>query len=266
MILIRSTPQFALAHTPVYFLVSNNRQTMEHDSNSNDDNNKRIPVYEIRDVQVSEKEDSFVLSVDLPGVKEQNVDIKEHNFVLIIEALRKSGDTNVCKFYRQFSLDKKSIQPEGIHASLSDGVLTVHIPKRPEPQTLDVTPTSSGPPAEDDFENVFFRLDMPGVKLSDLKVQVKGDGILISAERKKGNSTSSIKRMFTVDDTELDVAKAKAYLSDGVLTLTAPPTKKALVAEENGNENKDGQVTTTTDNAISHRSIPVNKKGAPTQD
>ncbi|KAL7555998.1 hypothetical protein ACA910_003277 [Epithemia clementina (nom. ined.)] len=264
MILIRSTPQFALAHTPAYFLVSNNRPTMEHDSNSNDDNNKRIPVYEIRDVQVSEQDDSFVLSMDLPGVKEQNVDIKEQNFVLTIEALRKSGDTNVCKFYRQFSLDKKSIQPEGIHASLSDGVLTVHVPKRPEPQTLDVTPTSSDPPAEDDVENVFFRLDMPGVKLSDLKVQVKGDEMFVSAERKKENLTSSIKRMFTVDDTKLDVAKAKAYLSDGVLTLTAPPRKKAL-AEESGEKNKDGQVATKTDNAVSRRSIPINTKEATAQ-
>ncbi|KAL7566871.1 hypothetical protein ACA910_021362 [Epithemia clementina (nom. ined.)] len=242
MILIRSNPHFSFAGPTPYFLVSNKRARKDDPGSSN---GKQTPIYDIRNVEVAEEEDSFVLSMDLPGVKEEDVSIVESSFELEIEALRrKSGDKGPVKFHRKFSLDKKSVDPTEIKATLEDGVLTVKIPKRPTPKTLDITPRSSDPP-EESVGDVFFRLDMPGVKLTDLKVKVTGDELFISAVRKKGSSSSEIKRIFTIDEEKMDAANVQAFLSDGVLTLAAPMKKEA-------NEDK----TKTT---VAKRSFAVNK-------
>ncbi|KAL7581285.1 hypothetical protein ACA910_006052 [Epithemia clementina (nom. ined.)] len=234
MILIRSTPEFSSLFPSSYFSVLNRTHTNDNESTD------RTPVHDIRNVQVFEHEENFSLTMDMPGVKEQDVTITEEDFTLTIEALRKSGDKEVCKFHRKFMLDKKSVKPEGIKADLADGVLTVTIPKTPAPKTLEIVPKASDPPAETEGDT-FFRVDMPGVKLQDLKVQVTGEELFISAERKKGSSTSVFKRFFTVDE-KIDTEKLEAFLSDGVLTLTAPMKKV-----------KDSET------AVSTRTFPVSK-------
>ncbi|KAL7581286.1 hypothetical protein ACA910_006053 [Epithemia clementina (nom. ined.)] len=216
MILIRSTPEFSSLFPSSYFSVLNRTPDNANEGNDAD----TTPVHAIRNVQVFEHEENFSLTMDMPGVKEQDVTITEEDFTLTIEALRKSGDKEVCKFHRKFTLDKKSVKPEGIKANLADGVLTVTIPKTPAPQTLEIAPKSSDPPAETEGDT-FFRVDMPGVKMEDLKVNVTGNELFISAERKKGSSTSVFKRFFTVDE-KIDTDKLEAFLADGVLTLTAP--------------------------------------------
>lgn len=221
MILIRSTPE-------PYFLFPRSYFSVLNAAPSNDD--QQTPMQAIQNVQVLEQEDAFSLSMDLPGVKEEDVKITEQASTLNIEALRKNGDKDVCKFHRKFSLDKKSVKPEGIKANLVDGVLTVTIPKAPAPKKLEVTPLASAAPAEAEG-NIFFRVDLPGVKMEDLQVQVTGDELFISAERKKGSVTSVFKQYFNVDD-KIDTDKLAAYLSDGVLTLTAPMKEVAETAVE----------------------------------
>lgn len=211
MILIRSTPELSYLFPSSYFSVQNSAP-------NNDE--QQTPVQAIKNVQVLEQEAAFSLSMDLPGVKESDVKITEEDFTLSIEAVRKSGDKEVCKFHRKFSMDKKSVKPEGITVNLVDGVLTVTIPKAPAPKTFEITPTASDPPAEAE-KDAFFRVDLPGVKMEDLKVTVTGDELLISAERKKGSTTSVLKRHFVVDE-KVETDKLVAYLSDGVLMLTAP--------------------------------------------
>jgi HSP20 family protein len=234
MILIRSTPEFSSFFPSSYFSVVNRNEEGEGTPAN------ETPVHTIRNVQVFEHEDNFNLTMDLPGVKENDVKITEEDFFLTIEAVRKANDKEVCKFFFKFTLDKKSVKPEGIKANLADGVLTVTIPKTPAPKTFEITPSAFDPPAEAEG-GTFFRVDMPGVKLEDLKVSVTGDELFISAERKKGTTTSVFKRFFTVDE-KVDTEKLAAFFSDGVLTLTAP-MKAGFEAET----------------AVTVRTFPVNK-------
>ena len=94
------------------------------------------------------------------------------------------------------------------------------IPKFPIPEPFEVTASPFDPPAEVEGD-AFFKTDLPGVKLEDLKVKVTGDELFIFAERKKGSSKSVFKRFFTLDE-KIDTENLKAFLTDGVLTLTAP--------------------------------------------
>ncbi|KAL7575619.1 hypothetical protein ACA910_011449 [Epithemia clementina (nom. ined.)] len=238
MILIQRNPYFPFLDTSAYMLVANNKASNEGNGIDNG-----TPVEVIQNVQVSEAENSFALSMDLPGVKDSNVQITETDYKLTVEAMRKRGDKDVCKFQRSFALDKKSVDPDGITASLVDGVLTVRIPKKPLPKTLEIVPSPSDPPVLDVEEGdkkghaFHFQLELPGVKLQDLKVSVTGEDLHISAERKTGQSKSVIKRYFTVDQDRVDTAKMEAYLLDGILTITAP-------AKASEKESKEVSVTT----------------------
>ena len=224
MILIHSSPHFSPLDTCSYYLFSTEKQGNNQDDHSNAV--KRTPVHYIRNVQVSEVDDSIALMMDLPGVKEQDIVISENNYSLTIEATRKGGDKEVCKYHRTFSLDKKSVNPAGIEGTLVDGVLTVTIPKSPAPEPLDVVPKALDPPEVKADEDAFqFQLELPGVKHNDLKVTLTGDEVTISAERKTGKSSSSIKRFFAVDEEKVDTARLEAYLLDGILTITAPMMK-----------------------------------------
>lgn len=88
--------------------------------------------------------DAYVLRADLPGVKEGEVDISLHQNRLTISGERKpeerkEGETYYLSerllgsFSRTLVLPDDA-NPDGIDASLTDGVLTVRIPKRPESQ------------------------------------------------------------------------------------------------------------------------------------
>lgn len=180
-----------------------------------------IPTQLIRSVHVAELDDGLLVSLDVPGVKDEDIVITECDHELKVEAVRKSGDKTVAKFQREFSLDKKSVDPANMKAYLADGVLSLKIPKKPAATTTSVTPSSCEPPEES--EGTFhFRLELPGVKTKDLKIDVTGDQLSLEAERQIGKSASTIKRTFVIDEDKLDVSKMEAYLSDGILTLTAP--------------------------------------------
>jgi HSP20 family protein len=93
---------------------------------------------------VKETRDGYVFTADLPGVKEADLDISVTGNVLTVagkreEERRQEGEQYYAVergygvFTRSFSL------PEGadtgsVHAALEDGVLRVHLGKRPEVQ------------------------------------------------------------------------------------------------------------------------------------
>ena len=92
--------------------------------------------------EVMERGDAYVLRADLPGVKEDDVDVSLHQNVLSISGSRqaedrKEGDTyylyerSYGSFARSFSLPDAA-DGEKIAASLTDGVLTVTIGKKAE--------------------------------------------------------------------------------------------------------------------------------------
>lgn len=93
-------------------------------------------VFEPR-VDIAEVDDNMLLYVDLPGVKSEDVDVRFENRELQIRGkvtpavpqrhflLQEYG---VGDYYRAFSVTD-DVDAENIRADLTDGVLTVHLPK-----------------------------------------------------------------------------------------------------------------------------------------
>ncbi len=87
-------------------------------------------------VDVVEDDQKFELYADLPGVKQEDLDIQVEKDVLTIKGERKlerRGERVAGAFSRAFTLPKH-VDVEHIAASLKDGVLTVTLPKRPVAQ------------------------------------------------------------------------------------------------------------------------------------
>ena len=168
--------------------------------------------------------------MDVPGVKEDAITITEHDLDLTVDAVRKnrSGEA-VAKFQRRFRLDKKSVNrtPE-IAATLAHGVLTITVAKKPAAEEVAIVPMPTDPPTEaTDVPSFQYHLEVPGVKLADMKITVKGDQLSIEYERKRVPSSafSKVYRSFVLDDDKMNIANIAAYLSDGILTFVIP--KKA---------------------------------------
>lgn len=65
-------------------------------------------------------------------------------------------------------------------------------------------------------------IDMPGVKDSDVNIEVSDDGVVtVKATRSRGVSSQEISRSFSIPK-EYDVENISAELSDGVLSLKLP--------------------------------------------
>lgn len=90
-------------------------------------------------VQVQETDEAFLLNVDLPGVKKEDVRIHVSGRTLMISGERKSQkeieqgrayrmEKSYGKFSRQFALPE-NVNPEQIEANLEDGVLMIALPK-----------------------------------------------------------------------------------------------------------------------------------------
>ncbi len=94
--------------------------------------------------EVKETKDSYELRADLPGVKDSDLEIRVSGMQLVITGKREAEAQNesdtLYVYERTFgSFTRSFALPEGadmdqIVAALKDGVLTVHIPKKPEVQ------------------------------------------------------------------------------------------------------------------------------------
>jgi HSP20 family protein len=93
---------------------------------------------------VKENKDAYVVEADLPGVKEENVEISLTGNVLQISGKREDetkeeGDQwfvverSHGQFARSFSLPEGA-DAENVKAEMKNGVLKIQIPKRPEVQ------------------------------------------------------------------------------------------------------------------------------------
>jgi HSP20 family protein len=97
------------------------------------------------DFEIKETKDGFVFKADLPGFKEQDIEITMTGNRLTISGKREaekeeSTDTYYARecsygaFTRAFTLPDGTDGNDSIRAELSQGVLTLHLPKRPELQ------------------------------------------------------------------------------------------------------------------------------------
>lgn len=196
-------------------------------------------VYRLGNFFVTDKEEGYHLTVDLPGVKAENLKIDEHDGTLRISAERKSGDKVVSSFSQSLEFDSKTTDLSNVDAHLSDGVLSVTIPKKKmeAPKPVNISIMAAEPPTEEEKgekKAVFLTMDVPGVKLSDIRLEYSNGELQIHGQRKNvqtGRNTE-IHRVFTVSEKAIDTSLLEAFLMDGVLTIKAPiraaPPSKAI--------------------------------------
>jgi HSP20 family protein len=91
-------------------------------------------------VDVYETENAFVLTAEVPGIEQDEVDLQVKDHVLLLKGRRNPcSESSESKYYRlerpsgtferRFSLPDE-LETDKIHANLSEGVLTVTLPKR----------------------------------------------------------------------------------------------------------------------------------------
>jgi HSP20 family molecular chaperone IbpA len=100
-------------------------------------------------VDISERENEFIIEADMPGVQEGNIDIQYHQGELTIQGKidvpENAGENyrfrqfESTDFYRAFRIGE-SVDAANISAQCADGVLTVHLPKAEtlKPRKIDV--------------------------------------------------------------------------------------------------------------------------------
>jgi HSP20 family protein len=93
-------------------------------------------------VDIVEEEDRFLIKADLPGMAENDIDVKVHDGVLVLSGKREEtkeerteggfySERRYGSFCRQFTLGS-SVDAQKIEASYDKGVLTVSLPKKEE--------------------------------------------------------------------------------------------------------------------------------------
>lgn len=92
-------------------------------------------------VDIYEDNESFTVEAELPGVKEEDIEVKIEDNMLLIRGMRLSSPDRFIKCHRLerqqgFFLRRFVLSPEAdtekIRATLRDGVLIVTIPKKQE--------------------------------------------------------------------------------------------------------------------------------------
>jgi len=97
-------------------------------------------------VDIYETPDGLTVLADLPGVNQDNLDVRVDNNVLTIRGMSHHIATSdpvyreyeLVNFFRQFELGEK-IDQSNISAELKHGVLTVQLPKAPEAKPRKIT-------------------------------------------------------------------------------------------------------------------------------
>ena len=93
-------------------------------------------------VDIEEKEDHFLVSADLPGVSEKDIEVKLQDGVLLLSGKREASkeekteagtyrERSYGSFCRSFTLGD-GVDAEKIEAAYKNGVLTVKLPKKEE--------------------------------------------------------------------------------------------------------------------------------------
>lgn len=81
----------------------------------------------------------------------------------------------------------------------------------------------------EDDDNVYVRMEVPGVKKKELEVSLENAVLTVSAEAsdkdKESERSYSFRRTVSLPE-GIDGAKVKARLEDGILTITAPKAEE----------------------------------------
>lgn len=98
------------------------------------------PAFEIRD-----EEKSFAISLDIPGLKREDIDIEFKENHLYVTGERKTDQENVVrsekrygKFSKVFTIPQH-VNVDAIEAHFENGVLDLILPKEPKSQSKKIT-------------------------------------------------------------------------------------------------------------------------------
>lgn len=102
---------------------------------------------------VKETKEAFIFKADLPGVKEQDLEIAYQGNQLVVRGKREQEkeektdtyyayERSYGTFARTFTLPY-GVDSEHANAELKEGVLTIALPKKPEVQTKKIAVTSA---------------------------------------------------------------------------------------------------------------------------
>ncbi|MDO8404734.1 MAG: Hsp20/alpha crystallin family protein [Pseudomonas sp.] len=108
---------------------------------------QELTVPSLPAVDITEKDKSYEITAELPGMDQKNIEIKLSNGSLIIKGEKKEdkeekrkgyhlSERHYGSFERVFSLPK-GVDAEKIDASFSKGVLSISLPKKPDAMKAD---------------------------------------------------------------------------------------------------------------------------------
>ena len=99
-----------------------------------------------------EEEGRWSVELDLPGVRQEDIDVTLEKNALRLTAERKAPQEGVKFWHQERAFGKiervislpETVNPDGIEAELKDGVLRLHLAKRPElqPKKIQVKATN----------------------------------------------------------------------------------------------------------------------------
>lgn len=123
---------------------SSSSSSSEKQPKSKDEHNREASLTSNPPYEITEEDDQFHMSIDLPGVKARDikVDYKAADRLLSVTARRKRKNRFETVFEEVFSVAADTIEVSKIRANLADGVLTLNLPKNEfsnEVQTIVVT-------------------------------------------------------------------------------------------------------------------------------
>lgn len=85
------------------------------------------------EADVYRSKEAVRILMDMPGAREQDLEVDIHNDVLSIVARVERGEQEMRVYERSFRLDRH-MDTQAVEATLQRGVLTLHVPFREEAQ------------------------------------------------------------------------------------------------------------------------------------
>ena len=103
------------------------------------------PVRQVRlrpEADIFRDEHQVRLLLDLPGAKDQDVEVEVHDGILSVQARAERGQGDERIYERSFRLDRR-MNTQDVRATLEQGVLTVQIPFHEEAKPKRITVQSA---------------------------------------------------------------------------------------------------------------------------
>jgi len=166
-------------------------------------------------IESDESEDSYGLTVAVPGVRPADLEVS-----VVGRKLRVAAKNSRGTFERQLTLPKDA-DAAASKATIEHGVLTLEVPKLASKQ-LSVNASEPPEPVEE-TPPYQITVECVGVRTADLKVEVQGSAVAVSGKSERAGHKYQVKRRFELPG-DADADATVATHQDGVLTLTTPRT------------------------------------------